>query len=251
MDFLPSQERSLCNGPYGENSLCDDRRGALPHDHCKGLTCQLFQKTGFALLPGEHFPVSSPKARPSAVPKGEPLGCSRRSASPRAAQSPFFRIADQRGLCDDRGGVLPRDHCKANFPHRGHRKTIALAMEKSPSQSDFIAKRSDRYARHHCIVQSYDCTHSCNNRLSCVYSSLASLYNTDPDNTYCHVTKLDLTILSRFSPKLSHMLSLGLCALLSSLPGKGQQSSQDGFSPNFSLTQTTSNKEFEAHLGIS
>ena len=34
--FCHRKSDPLCDGPYGENSLCDDRGGAFPHDHHKG-----------------------------------------------------------------------------------------------------------------------------------------------------------------------------------------------------------------------
>ena len=37
---------------------------------------------------------------------------------------------------------------KAKIPHREHRKAIT----KSSSQSNFVTKQSNRYARHHCIA---------------------------------------------------------------------------------------------------
>ena len=51
---------------------------------------------------------------------------------------------------------LLSDHRKVKFPHRGHHKAIALAMAKSPLQSDFIVIRSDRYVRHHCTRKEQD-----------------------------------------------------------------------------------------------
>ena len=50
----------------------------------------------------------------------------------------------------ENGRFLMICHCKVKFPHREHRKVIAFAIAKNASQSDFIAKRSDCYARHHC-----------------------------------------------------------------------------------------------------
>ena len=53
-------------------------------------------------------------------------------------------------LCDSRFPEQGTDHRKGKFPHREHCKAIAFAITKNVSQSDFIAKRSNRYARHHC-----------------------------------------------------------------------------------------------------
>ena len=140
MDFLPSQERSLCHGPYGENSLCNDRGEALPRNHPKGPADQMCKNGAFGMIAGERFPAI--------IPKAPPISCASALSLPTPRST-----ADWWGLWDDPGEALPRYHRKANFPHRGHRKVIALVMAKSPSQSDFIIKRSDRYARHHCIVK--------------------------------------------------------------------------------------------------